>query len=116
MRKSLVVSFALVALALSHTAFATTYQFTSDHCTGGCGTAPFGTVTLTQVDADADGAADDVAFLVDMNAGFSFVETGAGDEMYFKFNGTGVVLSDIINVSGTPALAGLISAEVTLIA
>lgn len=27
---------------------AISFDFTQDHCTGGCGTAPFGSVTLTQ--------------------------------------------------------------------
>jgi hypothetical protein len=64
------------------------FQITSDHCTGGCGTPPFGTVTVNQVGANVD-------IIVHLNAGFSFAETGAGDDLVFKFNATGVVLGDI---------------------
>jgi hypothetical protein len=66
------------------------YNLTSDHCdgTGGCGTPPFGSVTLTQngttVDVDVD--------LFGTNA---FVKTGSVDFQAFKFNATGVVLGDI---------------------
>ncbi len=67
---------------------AVSYDFTSDHCTGGCGTPPFGAVTLTQngttVDVDVD--------LFGVN---QFVKTGAADNQAFKFNATGVVLGDI---------------------
>ena len=34
------------------TAAAVVFDLTSDHCTGGCGTAPFGTVDVTQVGAN----------------------------------------------------------------
>lgn len=67
---------------------AITYDFTSDHCTGGCGTAPFGTVTLLQ-----NGTTVDVT--VHLNAPNQFVNTGAADGLAFKFNATGVVLADI---------------------
>jgi len=64
------------------------FSLTSDHCTGGCGTPPFGTVTVTQSGANVDVSVS----LSDANR---FVLTGSADMMYFKFNGTGVVLSDI---------------------
>src|SRR5215472_2306183 len=67
---------------------AVVFSFTSDHCSGGCGSPPFGSVTLTQngttVDVDVD--------LFGTNA---FVKTGAADDQAFKFNATGVVLGDI---------------------
>jgi hypothetical protein len=60
-------------------ASADTFLLTSDHCTGGCGTAPFGTVTLTQVGTS-------VNFTVSLNDSNQFVLTGAADNQYFKFN------------------------------
>jgi hypothetical protein len=67
---------------------ALTFDLTSDHCSGGCGTPPFGDVTLTQngttVDVDVD--------LFGVN---QFVKTGSVDFQAFKFNATGVVLGDI---------------------
>jgi hypothetical protein len=64
------------------------FEFTSDHCSGGCGTPPFGTVTLVQ-----NGSTVDVT--VDLSAGNQFVKTGSADFMAFKFNATGVLLGDI---------------------
>ena len=69
-------------------ASAITFEFTSDHCTGGCGTPPFGTVDVTQVGAN-------VNFVVDLANGFSWAQTGAADFQLFKFNATGVVVGDI---------------------
>jgi hypothetical protein len=74
---------------------AVVFDFTSDHCSGGCGSPPFGSVTLTQngttVDVDVD--------LFGTNA---FVKTGAADNQAFKFNATGVVLTDIIVNQNNP--------------
>jgi hypothetical protein len=70
------------------------FDLTSDHCsgTGGCGTAPFGTVDVTQVGANTH-------IVVDLANGppntISWAQTGAGDFQLFKFNATGVVLGDI---------------------
>ena len=68
------------------------FDLTSDHCTGGCGTAPFGTVDVTQVGAN-------VHFVVDLANGppntVSWAQTGAADFQVFKFNATGVVVGDI---------------------
>ena len=73
-------------------ASAVTFDLTSDHCTGGCGTAPFGTVDVTQVGAN-------VHFVVDLANGppntVSWAQTGAADFQLFKFNATGVVVGDI---------------------
>src|SRR5262245_12421202 len=81
-------------------AMADTFLLTSDHCTGTCGTAPFGTVTLTQVGANTQ-------FLIDLADGppntVGWAQTGAGDFQLFKFNGTGVALGDI---SVTQTFAG----------
>jgi hypothetical protein len=73
-------------------ASAITFDLTSDHCTGGCGTAPFGTVDVTQAGAN-------VNFVVDLANGppntVSWAQTGAADFQLFKFNATGVVVGDI---------------------
>ena len=73
------------------------YDFTSDHCTGagGCGTAPYGSVTLTTNGANLD-------VTVHLINGNEFVKTGAADFMNFKFNATGVVLGDITIDPHTP--------------
>jgi hypothetical protein len=71
---------------------AVVFDFTSDHCTGGCGTAPFGTVNVTQVGAN-------VHIVVDLANGppntVGWAQTEAGDFQLFKFNATGVVVGDI---------------------
>jgi len=75
-------------------ASAITFDLTSDHCsdTGGCGTAPFGTVSVTQNGAN-------VNIVVDLANGppnaVGWAKTGAADFQEFKFNATGVVLGDI---------------------
>ena len=75
-------------------------DFTSDHCTGGCGTAPFGEVVLTLEDGY-------VHFNVSLNDdGSAFIRTGAGDGMNFSFNGTGVSLDDIVVPDGLSKAAG----------
>ena len=85
-----------IAIAVSSAPFARAISFdlTSDHVDGpgGAGTPPFGTVTLTQTGADVD-------FNVTLAAGYKFVKTGSADFQYFKFNGTGVALGDIININ-----------------
>ena len=80
---------ALVTLAGSAgSARAITINFTSDHCTGGCGTAPFGSITLNQSGANVD-------VTVHLFSPNFFAKTGAADFMAFKFNATGVALADI---------------------
>jgi hypothetical protein len=64
------------------------FNFTDDHCTGGCGTPPFGSVTLTQNGTTVDVTVD----LFGVNA---FVKTGAGDFQAFKFSAVGVAVGDI---------------------
>jgi len=78
-------------------AHADTFLLTSDHCTGGCGNPPFGTVNVNQ-----NGTTVDV--VVTLSQGYSFVKTGAGDMQAFKFNGVGVVLADISVDPHIPAL------------
>jgi hypothetical protein len=66
----------------------TIFNLTSDHCTGGCGTPPFGSITLNQSGANVD-------VTVHLFSPNFFVKTGAADFQAFKFNATGVVVGDI---------------------
>ena len=88
------------SIALPTAGNAVSFDLTSDHCTGGCGTAPFGTVDVTQVGAN-------VNFVVDLANGppntVSWAQTGSADFQLFKFNATGVVVGDI---SVTQTFAG----------
>jgi hypothetical protein len=81
-----------MSMAMTGVSYAVTFDITSDHCTGGCGTAPFGTVDVTQVGAN-------VHIVVDLANGppntVGWAQTGAGDFQLFKFNATGVVVGDI---------------------
>jgi hypothetical protein len=75
---------------------ADTFDFTSCHISNASGTGlacppagtSFGQVTYTQVGSDVTVSVS----LADSN---QFVLTGSADNMYFKFNGTGVTLGDI---------------------
>ena len=82
----------LAFVAVPSVSHAVTFDLTSDHCTGGCGTAPFGTVDVTQVGAN-------VHIVVDLANGppntTSWAQTGAADFQLFKFNGTGIVVGNI---------------------
>ena len=96
-RGLLIAALLVVGLAVAVPANAIVFNFTSDHCTGGCGTPPFGTVTLTQ-----NGTTVDVD--VHLFDGNLFVQTGSADFQAFKFNATGVVLGDITVDAHVPAL------------
>jgi hypothetical protein len=85
-------------LVAAPNASAIDFQLTSDHCTGGCGTPPFGTVAVNQSGAN-------VTILVTLATGYSFAKTGSVDFMAFKFNGVGVVLGDIVVGLHVPPLA-----------
>src|SRR5262245_12525645 len=99
MRKwALAAAVALLVAGGATSASAITFQLTSDHCTGGCGTPPFGTVDVTQVGAN-------VGITVTLAAGYQYAQTGAADGQLFKFNGTGVALTDIVVGAHVPALA-----------
>jgi hypothetical protein len=77
------------ALVLPAGAVPTVYNITVDHSSGsGLGPAPYGTVSLNQNGSGVD-------FIVHINTGYGFVLTGAGDDMDFKFNATGITLADI---------------------
>jgi PEP-CTERM motif-containing protein len=87
-RGLLIAALLVVGLAVAVPANAIVFNLTSDHCTGTCGIAPFGNVTLTQNGTTVD---------VDVHL-FSpnfFAKTGAADFEAFKFNATGVVVGDI---------------------
>jgi hypothetical protein len=45
-----------------------------------------------------------VSVVVTLNAGFQYAQTGAADGQIFKFNGTGVALTDIVVGAHVPAL------------
>lgn len=89
-RLGLGAALVVAGLLMAPRAQATTMVFplTSDHCTGGCGTPPFGEVTLTTNGADVD-------VTVSLNSPNWFVKTGSADFMAFKFNAIDVVLGDV---------------------
>jgi hypothetical protein len=87
----------LGVIAATAPAEALLFELTSDHCTGGCGTPPFGTVDVVQNGANVD-------ITVSLAAGYSYVQTGAADDQAFKFNGVDVVLGDITVDAHVPAL------------
>src|SRR5690349_18427185 len=78
------------------------YQITSDHCSGGCGTPPFGTVDVEQVGTG-------VEITVSLASGNSWAQTGAGDFQLFKFNATDVLLTDITVQQTFPSLLELVA-------
>src|SRR5438067_13689539 len=78
-RGLLISALLVVGLAVGVPANAIVFNITSDHCTGTCGTAPFGTVTVNQ-----NGTAVDVD--VHLFTGIQFVKTGSVDFQAFKFN------------------------------
>ena len=86
------VALLAASIALPTAGNAVVFDLTGDHCTGGCGTPPFGTVDVTQVGAN-------VHIVVDLANGppntTSWAQTGAADFQLFKFNGTGVAVGDI---------------------
>ncbi|HEX7158614.1 MAG TPA: PEP-CTERM sorting domain-containing protein [Edaphobacter sp.] len=64
------------------------FNLTQDACTGGCGTAPFGTVTLSQTTPTL------VTVTVTLNPGELYAGTGAGDAL--EFNVTGPITIDVL--------------------
>src|SRR5580765_3456260 len=68
-----------------------TFNLTQDACTGTCGTAPFGTVTLT------DNGSGGVNVSVALKAGENFAGTGAGDALEFNLAP--------LNTSNPPAIS-----------
>jgi hypothetical protein len=80
-------------------AAAISFDLTVDHCTGGCGTPPFGQVTLIQNLTTVD-------VTVHLNSPNYFIKTGAGDSQAFGFNVNDAVIGDITVDAHTPVLAG----------
>jgi hypothetical protein len=74
---------ALLGLALAAMpALADTYSLTIDHCTGGCGTAPFGTIDVTQ------NGTNTVNVALSLSSGDKFVSTGFPGSFAFDIAGT----------------------------
>jgi VPDSG-CTERM motif len=101
-QKSILITAAIALLIAAGSARADTFFLTSDHCTGGCGTAPYGSVTLTQSGANVD-------VTVTLFAGYSFVKTGAGGFMAFLFDNSAITIANITNIqsSGGPTLTAV---------
>lgn len=88
---AMIFAFVAASLTVSASPIGATlsYNLTDDHCTGGCGTSPFGTITLTQTDAK------NVKVSVTITAGF-FVTTGGPHET-FAFS---IASAPAINITG----------------
>ena len=95
-RGLLIAAMLVVGLAVAVPANAILFQITSDHCSGTCGTPPFGTVNLTQ-----NGTTVDVD--VHLFDGNLFAKTGAVDDQAFKFNGAPSLASITVDAH-VPAL------------
>jgi hypothetical protein len=67
----------------------TIFTLTQDACTGTCGTAPFGTILLTQTTATV------VTVTETLKAGEVFAGTGAGNSLGFNVVGAATALGDI---------------------
>lgn len=67
-----------------------TYTLDQDGCTGTCGTAPFGTITLTD---NGTGTSAYVSVVLTRAASENFAGTGAGDALEFN------VVGGVINVA-----------------
>jgi hypothetical protein len=101
-------------LATSAAANTINYSLTVDDCTGTCGTAPFGTVTATDI------GAGEVQITVTLKAGENFVNTGAGAGQALLFDLAGApTLTDYTDVSSNVPIvlasttAGSLSADGT---
>ena len=86
-----------VGISSAHAADAV-YTFDYAAASAHLGSAPFGTVSLTQDGANVD-------FSIDLTPGYKFVMTGnQKSHSLFAFNASGVSLSDIVGISdGTSA-------------
>jgi len=72
---------ALLVVGLELPALADEYSLTNDHCTGGCGVPPFGTIDLTQAGPDT------VQVDVSLTPGDKFVNTGFPGSFAFDLVG-----------------------------
>jgi len=84
---------AIGLLLAASSAKADLFFLTSDHCSGGCGDPPFGTVELTQNGANVD-------ITVSIAPNF-WAKTGSVNFLMFKFNDSadGITAANIINES-----------------
>ena len=94
LRKAVLASVAALAFLTvgAAPAHATLYQLTVDHCTGGCGGSPYGSVDVTQF------AANDVLITIVLNNGNKFINTGIDSTVDFNLAG-----NPTISVTGLPA-------------
>ena len=80
----------MLAFAQGASANTKTFTLDQDACTGGCGAAPYGTVTLTEI------SAFQVDVMVTLVSPIKFVNTGAGSSLAFSFTpGIGITLSNM---------------------
>jgi hypothetical protein len=104
MLKRLMLIGSVCLLATASFAHADTiFNLTQDACTGGCGTAPFGTVTLSQTTSTL------VTVTVALNPGELYAGTGAGNALEFNVNSpiTINVLTSGFAVGPAPATASM---------
>jgi hypothetical protein len=90
----LTVTAVLIGTATSASASTITFSLTSDFCSGTCGTAPFGTVTATDI------GAGEVQVTIALKAGEDFAKTGAGggNTLLWSLSGT-PTLTDFTSVA-----------------
>lgn len=62
-----------------------TYTLTVDGCSGGCGSGPYGTITLT------DDGSGNVNVTETLASGYYFVNTGAGNPLAFNLSTAGTI-------------------------
>ncbi|HEV2098792.1 MAG TPA: PEP-CTERM sorting domain-containing protein [Stellaceae bacterium] len=88
-----IAAIAMVVAAIGFTRPASadviTYSLTTDDCSGGCGTAPFGTVTVSSI------SSTEVSVSVTLAAGEVFAVSGAGHALVFDLTG-----NPTISISG----------------
>ena len=95
--------------AIPASASTLTFVLNQDGCTGTCGIAPFGTVTLTD---NGTGALAFVTVTETMGANERFAGTGAGDALEFNLVGP-ISISNITPnfvIGPAPTQAGLVPA------
>jgi len=128
---------ALLGLVSGAPALADTYSLTVDHCSGGCGTPPFGTIDVTQDGANTvlvdvnltsskfvstgfpgsfafDLLGDPTISVTNLTSGWSLLSTSAGS---LHFDGFGkldyALVCDICGNGGSNPFAGPLSFDVT---
>ena len=89
------LSLSLCSFLAPSTAFADSYTFVTDHCTGGCGSSPFGTITLTQ------NGTDDVRVVISLNDGNQFIHSGMeGSTLAFNLVGNPTISLSGVSLPG----------------